>query len=232
MICPDDHAILQSGLWFQSLPEELKHKLGSMARKQSLQSGQALFLRGDERCGLYAVLSGMIRISGLNAQGKEAILTFVEAPDWFGEVALFDGDRRTHNALAENDVTLLHFPQSGLDRLLEDAPHYWRDFGLLLARKLRLAFVALEDHALLPAPVRLSRRLVMMAEGYGALEGEQRRVVSVPQEALGRMLSISRQTTNQILKDLAQRGLIQITYGQIEIQDLEKLKQFCAYAME
>lgn len=224
-----EQKILEQGLWFQALPAALKQQLLEMAQMKKLVHGEALFLRGDARCGLYAVLSGMVRISGLNEEGKEAILTFVEAPNWFGEVALFDGEKRTHDAMAEGSVTLLHFPQSALDRLLDAEPGYWREFGLLLARKLRLAFTAIEDLALLPASVRLSRRLVMMAEGDGGRICDGKHIVSVPQEQLGKMLSMSRQTANQILKDLASQGLIRIAYGHIEICALEELKRLSGY---
>lgn len=227
-ISDQDIAVLDTGIWFKNLAPELRQALLAMARRVSLQSGEALFLRGDERDGLYAVLEGMVRVSGLNEEGKEAILTFVEAPSWIGEVALFDGEERTHDAIADGEVRLLHFSQDALDQLLEAFPQYWREFGLLLSQKLRLAFTALEELALLPAPIRLGRRLVMIAEGYGIQTGESRLVVSVPQESLGRMLSISRQTTNQILKDLARKDLIKLSYGHIEITDLEGLKRFCS----
>jgi CRP-like cAMP-binding protein len=41
------------------------------------------------------------------------------------------------------------------------------------------------------------------------------------------MLSLSRQTTNQILKDLKDQGVIGLGYGEIEILDMEKLRATC-----
>jgi len=38
------------------------------------------------------------------------------------------------------------------------------------------------------------------------------------------MLSLSRQTTNQILRDLEERGIARLTRGEIEILDLERLR--------
>ncbi|MDX1297320.1 MAG: helix-turn-helix domain-containing protein, partial [Pseudomonas sp.] len=87
----------------------------------------------------------------------------------------------------------------------------------------RLAFIALEEMSLLPAAPRLARRLLMMAENYG--EGEPRRVIHLPQEQLALMLAISRQTTNQILKELEGQGIVRLTYGEIEILDLARLRQ-------
>ena len=67
----------------------------------------------------------------------------------------------------------------------------------------------------------------MMAEGYGqwTAEGQSRRVIEISQEQLSLMLAISRQTTNQILKDLEAQGIVRLSYGGIEILDRERLRQ-------
>jgi CRP-like cAMP-binding protein len=77
--------------------------------------------------------------------------------------------------------------------------------------------------SLLPAAPRLARRLLLIAENYG--EGEPRRALHLPQEQLALMLAISRQTTNQILKELEAQGIVRLTYGEIEILDLPRLRQ-------
>lgn len=117
-------------------------------------------------------------------------------------------------------------PQQALKQLLTEHPSYWREFGLLLTQKIRLTFNAIEDLTLLPASNRLTRRLIMMAESYGESGSINRSFIKIQQEQLGSMLSISRQTTNQILKDLESKKLIQLAYGGIEVPDLAQLKAF------
>ncbi|WP_137886028.1 Crp/Fnr family transcriptional regulator [Pseudomonas sp. 2FE] len=214
---------LLSGQWFNALPAGLRETLLSSAQVRRLEAGQRLFSRGDQPCGLYAVVEGAIRIGAVSASGKEALLTLVEPPYWFGEISLFDAQPRTHDAFAEGPATLLQVPQTALLSLLEREPQHWRDFALLMSQKLRLAFIALEQISLLPAAPRLARRLLMIAENYG--EGGPRRVIQLAQEQLALMLAISRQTTNQILKELQAQGILRLTYGEIEILDLQRLRQ-------
>ncbi|MBU6955863.1 Crp/Fnr family transcriptional regulator [Hahella sp. HN01] len=216
--------LLNRGAWFRAIPEDLKTDLLNLAQIKVLRTGEFLFRRGDKPAGIYAVVKGSLRVTGVNENGKEAILAFVEPPNWFGEIALFDRLDRTHSALAETPTTLLHLPQKGLETLLAAKPHFWRDFGVLLCFKLRLAFRAVEDATLLPAPLRLARRLVVMAEGYGDFSGQARRAIHIQQEQLGMMLGVSRQTVNQILKELEQKGLIATSYGEIQILDMDALK--------
>ena len=214
---------LQAGHWFGALPGALQEALLAAAQVQRLDAGQRLFRRGDPPSGLYAVVEGAMRIGAVSQDGKEALLTLVEPPYWFGEISLFDGQPRTHDAFAEGPCTLLLVPQAALLALLERQPQYWRDFALLMSHKLRLAFIALEQMSLLPAAPRLARRLLMIAENYG--EGEPRRVIHLAQEQLALMLAISRQTTNQILKELQAQGIVRLSYGEIEILDLGRLRQ-------
>ena len=220
--------LLESGQWFSHLPPALRDALLGEARLLQLEPGERLFRRGDPPCGLYAVLEGMMRVGAVSRDGKEALLTLVEPPYWFGEISLFDGQPRTHDAYAEGPARLLQVPQAALQALLAREPGYWRDFALLMSQKLRLAFIALEEMSLLPAAPRLARRLLMMAEGYG--ETGPRRVLHLAQEQLALMLGLSRQTTNQILKDLEARGALRLTYGEIEITDLGTLRQAAGVA--
>lgn len=214
---------LLAGHWFSHLPAALQDELLGQAGLRQLAAGQRLFSRGDRPCGLYAVLQGAIRIGAVDREGREALLTLVEPPHWFGEISLFDGQPRTHDAFAEGPTQLLQIPQGALLELLDRQPRYWREFALLMSQKLRLAFIALEAMSLLPAAPRLARRLLLIAEGYG--ETGPRRVIQLAQDQLALMLALSRQTTNQILKDLEARGALRLTYGEIEILDLDLLRQ-------
>jgi CRP-like cAMP-binding protein len=177
---------------------------------------------------LYAVLEGSVRIGAVSEQGKEVLLSLVESPHWFGEICLFDGQPRTHDAFGAGHCTLLHIPQTALLALLDKHSVYWRQLALLMSHKLRLTFISLEQLSLMPAPARLAHRLLMIAEGYGETDSP-RRVLQLPQEQLASMLSLSRQTTNQILKDLQGQGVVDLKYGEIEILDAERLRALAIF---
>ncbi|MEX3970862.1 Crp/Fnr family transcriptional regulator [Paraburkholderia caribensis] len=220
--------LLDGSAWFRAAPEALRAQLIGLGRTRRLSAGQRLFSRGDADDGFYCVLDGLMRIGSIAASGREALLAVIEPVNWFGEIALFDGQTRTHDAYAERDTLLFHVPRAALTALLERTPAFWHAFGLLLTHKLRLAFDAIEEAALLPAAQRLARRLLLMAGGYGGGAGTLRRVIKVPQEDLAMMLALSRQTTNQILRQFETQGALALRYAEIEIVDAEKLRRFAA----
>lgn len=215
--------LLESGQWFSHLPPALRDALLGEARLLQLEPGQRLFRRGDPPCGLYAVLEGMMRVGAVSRDGKEALLTLVEPPYWFGEISLFDGQPRTHDAYAVGPALLLQVPQAAMLQWLDKHPEHWRQLALLMSHKLRLTFISLEQMTLMPAAVRLAHRLLMIAEGYGEIE-HSRRVLQLPQEQLALMLGLSRQTTNQLLKELQGQGVVQLHYGEITILDAQRLR--------
>lgn len=225
---PQAHAAsLAQGRWFAALPPDFRQALLQHAGVRPLAAGERLFAAGDPCDGLYAVLAGRLRISTLDDSGREALLALVEPPQWFGEIALFDAQPRTHDAWADPaaPVLLLQVPQAPLLALLSEQPQRWQLLGQLVTQKLRATFAVLQDAALLPPVARLARRLVAMAEGFGDTPDHQsRRELHISQDQLGAMLSLSRQTVNQALGQLAAAGMVRVSRGVVEVLALERLK--------
>ena len=190
---------LHASSWFGALDVSLQDALIGIAAVRRLGAGDVLFRRGDPPDGLYCVVEGTICIGATSAEGREALLAVLEPVNWFGEIGVFD-------------------------RLLDSTPALLHAFALLLTHKLRLTFTVLEETALLPASVRVARRLLLMADGYGDLRLGTRRVLRVPQEQLAQLLALSRQTVNQVLKDLQARGILKVAYGEIELLDFAGLR--------
>lgn len=224
--------LLRSGGWFKSLPDALQTELLDAAVVLYLKSGQVLFAQGDSVQGLYSVVSGVISIARQREDGKEALLTLMESPTWFGEITLFDRMDRTHNAVAVSDAVLIHITGEKLDRILKSEPRYWQNFGQLLTGKMRMMMNQAEDLALRTTAQRLAKRLVFFAESFDSHHDRSRRVIQIQQEQLALMLNITRQTTNQMLKDLERQALIKLVYGAIEIIDLEGLRTFSDHLSE
>lgn len=214
---------LESTPWFRSLPVELRDYLVSHATLLRLEKGEPLYRCGDPSYGLYAVLEGALSVGTVGVDGKEALLAVLGPTAWVGEISLFDGLPRPHDAIAASRALFMHVPEAALQRLLETAPRYWRDFALLMAQRLRLSFRNVESLTLMPAAQRLASRLLMIAEGYDGLHATQSRI-RLSQDNLASMVSLSRQTTNQLLKTLESQRIVSLKFGEIAILDIERLR--------
>ncbi|MBK6853238.1 MAG: Crp/Fnr family transcriptional regulator [Burkholderiales bacterium] len=216
---------LLQGRWFASLGATQRQQLLAAARVLQLPAGAALFLRGEANCGLYCVLDGAVRVGAVSpAVDRNVMLALLEPPEWFGEIAFFDGGPRTHDAHARGPTTLLYLPRAALERLLADDPLWWQALGRLLAEKVRALFIGIEELTALPAPARVARRLLAMAQGHGMRQpNAAQRTLAINQEQLGAMLSLTRQTVSEVLGDFEARGWVKRRYGAIELLDAPAL---------
>jgi CRP/FNR family cyclic AMP-dependent transcriptional regulator len=205
---------LETTPWFKGLPVELQDYLISHANLLTLEKSQVLYRRGDPSYGLYAILGGALAIGTVGADGKEALLAVLGPTAWLGEISLFDGLPRPNDATAISRV---------LQSLLDSTPRYWRDFALLMAQRLRVSFENTEAMALLPAAQRVASRLLVIAGGYGGLNAAQSRIM-LSQDSLASMVSLSRQTTNQLLKNLESQRIVSLKFGEIVILDFDRLR--------
>ncbi|MBY4895995.1 Crp/Fnr family transcriptional regulator [Cupriavidus sp. AU9028] len=225
---PDALALsaIRAGAWFAALPHAMQQRMLGDAVARRLDPGDVLFRRGDAFDGLYAVAAGAMLIHAPDPDGKVALLGLLAPGAWFGEICLFDGLSRTHAASASVHTSLLHLSRSRLDAMLADHPQWWREFGKLLAGKTREAFRYVEEAQLLPPIARTARRLAAIARAYGdAVDTPRPRSIHLPQEQLGQMLGLSRQTVNQALRELEARGLLSLRYADIELRDLRALEE-------
>ncbi|MBP0623298.1 Crp/Fnr family transcriptional regulator [Cupriavidus consociatus] len=222
----DPLAAVRAGAWFSQLPPALRQALLDDGCLRRLVPGETLFARGDRFDGLYCVASGTVQIHASGESGKAALLGLLEPGTWFGEICLFDGLPRTHDARAVSAAALWHLPRAPLERRLAQHPAWWQAFGRLLATKTRQAFDYVEETQLLPPAARIARRLAAIAHGYGNLPVHADAVlrVRIPQEQLAQMLGLSRQTVNHALRELETRGLLRLEYGGIELLDLAALE--------
>jgi len=233
MLTAPQCALLRTDIWFSQLPPDLAQALLALGRVRHLRGGEALFRRGEAVDGIYAVMAGALQISGVTREGREAIISLLEPPMWFGEIALFDRLPRTHDAVADGPTKLFFIPLAALDALLAQHPAFWRHFGVLMAFKVRLAFIALEDLSIVAPAARMARRLVWLA--YCAVTGGEmgRCRIHIKQTQLALMMALSRQTVNQLLNALEQRGLVKLSYGVVDVLDMAALQDAAAMsAME
>ena len=112
--------------------------------------GAMLSARGapaEEWCG---VALGAVRVSSVSLSGKQVTLTYVEPGTWFGDIALFDGMPRTHDANAHGATTLLVVRKADFKELLSLHVELYEALLRLNCRRLRLLFDTVEDLNTLP----------------------------------------------------------------------------------
>ena len=209
--------------WFGALPLAERKLMLAVADLQHMHAGEMLYRKGDPVGGFYGVVQGAIKVSTLGGDGREGILSVVEAGNWFGEASLVDGLPRPHDATAVQRTVVLVVSQPAFNRLMQRGV-FARAIGGLLCGRLRALYGMVEDSMLRSTRTRVARRLLALARGDATMSNDARASVTVSQEALAMMLGITRQTLSKELKVLAHAGVLSMGYGRIEIVSLPDLE--------
>src|SRR5437763_13109703 len=91
---------------FGSLDDEAAKKLCELLETLDCKTGTFLFRAGDAGDAMYIIEHGKVRICVQATDGHEVTLTELGRGDFFGEMALLDGQRRSANAVVAEDVRL------------------------------------------------------------------------------------------------------------------------------
>ncbi len=202
---------IEAGAWFSKLSPALRSAILSRSLVRRLADGEALAARGapaEQWCG---VASGAVRVSTSSLAGKPVTLTYVEPGTWFGDIALFDGLPRTHDADAHGPTTVLIVRKRDFHELLHQHVELYDALLRLNCRRLRLMFEQFEDLNTRPLQARLAKQLLLLAKSYGIHEGNELRIgLDLAQEDLAHLLGASRQRVNQELKGFERDGLLRV----------------------
>jgi CRP-like cAMP-binding protein len=113
---------LQSIPVFEKLSLRELSNLLHIIHTRNYLSGEYIFYQGDPGIGLYLINEGEVVIQRTNEQGEIVPLaTFFEG-DFFGELALVDGEKRSASAIAKTDCRLSVIFKPDLDEYIDAYP--------------------------------------------------------------------------------------------------------------
>jgi CRP-like cAMP-binding protein len=215
--------------WFGSVPLAERRAMLAASDVLPLRPGEMLFRKGDNGGGFFAVLSGALKVSTLGEDGREGILSVLEAGIWFGETSHFDGQARPHDVTAVEETEVLVIAPAAFARLMRRNAFAYA-MAVLMSVRTRALYGLVEDSMLRTTSTRVARRLLALTHGDATMAPDERASVDVSQEALAMMLGITRQTLSKELKVMARAGVISLGYGRIEVLSLSDLEVCAALA--
>ncbi len=232
----DERAAINGGRWFSSLSPSLRHDILRCAYVKRYKDGELIAARGEAPEEWIACATGAVRVSSTSISGKQITLTYVEPGIWFGDVAIFDGDRRTHDAYAHGQTTVLCVAKADFKKILTLHVELYEAMLRLHARRIRQLYGLVEDLNTLPLRARLAKQLLHLVRSYGVpslADGREVRIgLQLAQEELAQLLGASRQRVNQELKSMEREDAIRIEPGGLVVRNREALMRISEAEIE
>lgn len=204
-------------------------RLAAIARVEHHARGAEIFARDPERREAFVIAHGEIEISRVSASGRKYVLSVSGAHSVLALVRLLDRQPIHFTYRAYSDTTLLHLPTARLIAILDARPMLWRSIALFMCARQGDSLRLLNDQQLGSLEQRMAATIVDLARIHG-IEGKEGTEVGLrlPQEQLGAMLGITRQSVNKLLRGFEEAGLIATDYNRLTIRDHAALDRIAA----
>ena len=198
----------------------------ALARRRTFARNEVLCHEGDPADSLHLVEHGHLSVHGGLASGAITTFTILSPGDYFGELALLRADhRRTATVTALEPSRTLVFAASAFEALCKRNPGLERVVSALLADRIEILSRRLVETMYESLDRRVYRRLLELADSYGASNGTA--TIPLSQTQLAELVGATRPSVNQVLQKLAELGVVRLSRSRIEVLDLAALARRC-----
>ena len=205
---------------FETLvPEDLR-RVADVAVPRSFSAQTVIFREGDDSDTCYVVRNGHARAVRENADGRSITLAHFGPGDIFGELAMFDDEKRSATIEALDALDALAILGADMRRLLREHPEIAVKLVIALGRRLRAANERLTRQSFQTVQSRVAvvlAGLVRQAQSEGA-DGRDV-LVTVTQADIAQLAGSSRESASRFLAVLERAGVVTQGRGRVTVHD-------------
>ncbi|MEI8340778.1 MAG: mechanosensitive ion channel family protein [Verrucomicrobiota bacterium] len=119
---------------FQNLDEHQTNQLLSAAKLHRYGSGEKLIRQGTEGSSMYVLLDGNADVH-VSHQGGSACVATLKAGDYFGEMSLLTGEKRSATVVAKSDCEVLEIGKTSFAEVLQSSETLLQKLSEMLAQR-------------------------------------------------------------------------------------------------
>jgi CRP/FNR family transcriptional regulator len=220
-------ALLQRVPVFSTLSEDELARVADVTVPRRFETGQAVFHEGDESDTCYIVRTGRVRAIREHSDGRSITLATFGPGDIFGELAIFDEERRSATVETLELTEAVAILGSDMRRLLREHPDIAVKLLAALGRRLRETNERLTRQSFQTVQSRVAsvlRELVAGARSEGAGGGDI--LITATQTDLAQLAGSSRESASRFLAVLERAGIITQGRGRLTVHDPAALENY------
>ncbi len=212
---------------FETLAPPDLARVAEVAVPRRFSTGQVIFREGDESDTCYVVRTGHARAIREHPDGRTIALAHFGPGDIFGELAMFDDERRSATVETLDDVEAVAILGSDMRRLMREHPDLAVKLVISLGRRLREANERLARQSFQTVQSRVAGvlgQLVVQAQAEGAAERDV--LVTITQADVAQLAGSSRESASRFLAVLERAGVVTQGRGRITVHDPSALQRY------
>jgi len=212
---------------FSALGEDELTKVAEVAVPRRFAAGAAIFHEGDESDTCYVVRSGHARAIREHFDGRSITLANFGPGDIFGELAMFDSERRSATVETLDPMEAIAILGADMRRLLGLHPDIAVKLVIALGRRLRETNERLARQSFQTVQSRVAAvlsQLVEAAQTEGAADEDV--LITATQADLAQLAGSSRESASRFLAVLERAGIISQGRGRLTVHDAAALERY------
>src|SRR3954454_15241431 len=209
------------------LPAEDLEQISGIAHPRRFAAGEVVFREGDASNTCYIVRSGHARAVREHGDGRQLALATFGPGDIFGELAMFDDERRSATVEAIEPLEVLGIMGADMRRLMERRPQLAIALAAALSRRLRATNERLASQSFQTVQSRVAivlGQLVEQARAEGAASADV--PITVTQAEVAQLAGSSRESASRFLAVLERAGVISQGRGRLTVHDPDALRNY------
>jgi CRP/FNR family transcriptional regulator, cyclic AMP receptor protein len=153
-IAPDEIRLRAQSLFegiplFSQVPLHHLRELARFARSESFAPGETIVRMGEPGSALYVIRSGRVNVVREQSSGNAVVLAMFGPGEFFGELSIFDGERRSASVIAVEPTETVALGRFDVVRVVTHNPQV----GLSLLKSLSARLRATDDQVVDSTPV-------------------------------------------------------------------------------
>lgn len=180
--------------------------------KKSFPAKSVIIKEGDTSYDLYYIISGSVSVLIEDHKGREIVLAYLNAGDFFGELGLFDEQhKRSAFVRAKTKCEIAQINYQRLKGLSDLFPDLIFSIASQMAIRLKKTSRKVSDLAFTDVKGRVARTLIDLCKEPDAMTHPDGMLVKITRQELGRIVGCSREMVGRVLKDLEDDHLISVS---------------------
>jgi CRP/FNR family cyclic AMP-dependent transcriptional regulator len=212
---------------FSALDPHDRERIAQLAVPRRFEPGEAVFREGDSSDTCYVVREGHARAIRSHGDGRTITLATFGPGDFFGELAMFEDERRSATVEAIEPTSVVGVLGPDMRRLMSEHPQIAIRFVVALGRRLRETNERLSRQSFQTVQSRVAHVLSELVEQEIAAGKDGADVlVRATQADLAQLAGSSRESASRFLAVLERAGVISQGRGRLVVHDPKALAQY------
>lgn len=189
-------------------------KLLAHCQRRRYSSKSNIICAGDRSDSLFFIIKGSVTILIEDEEGREMIVAYLNAGDFFGELGLFDqiGHEIERSAWVrtKTECEVAEISYSKFREVTQQDPEILYAIGGQMAERLRNTTRKVGDLAFLDVTGRVARSLLDLCKQPDAMTHPDGMQIKITRQEIGRIVGCSREMVGRVLKALQEQNLVHV----------------------